>query len=362
MEKIYFVDPRAEVTDPDKWYQPQLSLVSKLRKLIDESGIFDNISGGDIVAVKTHFGDRGTTKTLRSVFIRAVAEKLKELGARPFVTETTGLGLTKLRSTAHGRLLIAEENGYTQQTVGAPIIIADGLLGFDFVEVGVNARHLDKVCVAKAIAECDAVVCCTHFKLHMQTGIGGSIKNVGVGCTAKPSKFDVHIAGYPEINENCNECGRCVEICPTKAIENFKIVKERCLKCTGCSEVCERDAVTLNWLRGVEVAERVVECAKGVLKVNPNFAYINFMVDITPHCDCHPFSDVPVVRDIGILAAKDIVAIDAASLDMYLNEAKIGFLPPNRFWEWTDPERMIRYAEQLGLGKRSYEIERIEVL
>ncbi len=357
MEKLYFVDPRAEVLDPDRWYQPSLSLVNKLGKLIEESGIMDIVSAGDVVAVKTHFGDSGTTRTLRSVFIRKVVEKVKEVGGKPFVTETTGLGMTRHRNTALGKLMIAEENGYTQQTLAAPILIADGLLGFDSVRVEINGKYLKEVHVAKAIAECDAVICCTHFKLHMQAGIGGSIKNVGVGCTSKQSKYDVHIADYPKIlKERCTKCNKCVEICPSNAIKNFEIDNSKCLKCNGCLEVCEYRAVRVNWLSGKDVSDRIVECAKGVLTVNNNFAYINFLLDITPHCDCHPYSDVPVVRDIGILAGKDIVAIDSASLDLYAKELKTGYIPQQKFWEWTDPLGMLDYAEELKLGTRRYEI------
>ncbi|WP_290624017.1 MULTISPECIES: DUF362 domain-containing protein [unclassified Archaeoglobus] len=362
MSNVFYVNPRAEVTDPAKWYQPQLSMVSKLNRLIDESGVLDIISKGDLVAVKTHFGERGTTKTVRSVFLRAVVEKVRELGGRPFVTETTGLGLTRLRSSAFGRLEIAEENGYTQQTVKAPILIADGLLGFDFVEVPVNGKYIRKVCVAKAIAECDAVICVTHFKLHMQAGIGGSIKNVGVGCVAKPSKFDIHMSRFPEINENCTKCDKCVEICPTKAIEDYKIVEEKCLKCTGCAEVCEDDAVNLYWVFGREVGERVVECARGVLNANSKFAYLNFLVEITPHCDCHPFSDIPVVSDLGIMASKDMVAIDKASVDLYRKaEAVSGaLLEKERFWPWTDVDRMLEYASEMGLGNLDYSLVEVE--
>lgn len=359
---VFYVDSRAVVLEPEKWYQPKLSLVSKLRRLIDESGILDGIQKGDIVAVKTHFGDRGTTKTLRSVYIRSVVEKVIEAGGRPFVTETTGLGMIRPRSTAIGRLEIAEENGYTQQTLKAPILIADGLLGLDFVEVSIDGRYLKRIYVAKAIAEADAVVFCTHFKLHMQSGIGGSIKNVGVGCVAKPSKFDLHARGWPRIAaEKCTKCGKCVEICPVNAIEDYRIVEDRCLRCTGCSEVCREDAVEIEWLLGREVGERIVECAKGVSKIAKNFAFLNFVIDVTPHCDCHPYSDNPLISDVGILASKDMVSIDRASLDLYKKAQPINDLfSKERFWHWTDPERMLDYAEELGLGKQDYRLVRVE--
>jgi len=359
---VFYVDSRAVVLEPEKWYQPKLSLVSKLRRLIDESGILDGIQKGDIVAVKTHFGDRGTTKTLRSVYIRSVVEKVIEAGGRPFVTETTGLGMIRPRSTAIGRLEIAEENGYTQQTLKAPILIADGLLGLDFVEVSIDGRYLKRIYVAKAIAEADAVVFCTHFKLHMQSGIGGSIKNVGVGCVAKPSKFDLHARGWPRIAaEKCTKCGKCVEICPVNAIEDYRIVEDRCLRCTGCSEVCREDAVEIEWLLGREVGERIVECAKGVSMIAKNFAFLNFVLDVTPHCDCHPYSDNPLISDVGILASKDMVSIDRASLDLYKKAQPINDLfSKERFWHWTDPERMLDYAEELGLGKQDYRLVRVE--
>jgi hypothetical protein len=361
MGEVYFVDSRARVTDPSEWFQPQLSLVSKLGDLIAKSKILDFIEKGDIVAVKTHFGDRGTTKTLRSVYLRTIVEEIRKRGGNPFVTETTGLGLIRDRCTAIGRIEIAEENGYTPQTLKAPIIIADGILGFDFVEVSVDGKNLRVVKVAKAFESVDKVVCATHFKLHMQGGIGGSIKNVGVGCVAKPSKYDIHSSNPPEINENCTECMKCVEICPANAIDDFKIDHDKCLKCTGCREVCEYDAVTIGpWLSGQEICERIVECAKAVFKIvgKENFAFINFMLDITPHCDCHPYSDNPITSDVGVLASRDIVSIDAACLDILRNTEpeKDSLTGKEKFWEWTTPQIQIDFAEKLGLGEKGYEI------
>jgi hypothetical protein len=329
--------------------------------LIQKTEILDFIEKNDIVAVKTHFGDRGTTKTLRSVFIRTLVREIQKIGGRPFVTETTGLGLTRARASAIGRIEIAEENGYTSQTVSAPIIIADGILGFDFVKVPIDGKHLKEVYVAKAFEHVDKVVCATHFKLHMQGGMGGSIKNIGVGCVAKPSKFDIHCPNFPEINENCTECGVCVEICPFNAIVDYQIDTAKCMKCTGCSEVCEYDAVTIGpWLSGDDITERIVECTKAVFDLvgKENFAFFNFMIDITPHCDCHPYSDNPVAPDVGIFASRDIVSVDAVCFDTLnkMESTKDALTGEKKFWEWTSPETQLKYGEKLGLGSMAYEI------
>jgi len=101
-----------------------------------------------------------------------------------------------------------------------------------------------------------------------------------------------------------------------------------------------------------------VECAKGVFEVQSNFAYLNFLLDITPHCDCHPYSDIPVVPDLGIMASKDVVAIDRASVDLYREAENLSgaLLNHRKFWDWTDVEGMLDYAEEFGLGTRNYRL------
>jgi len=359
MAEVFFTPADVDVVEPEKWYQPEKSLVFRLERLIEESGILDNISSGDVVAVKTHFGDIGTTKTVRSLFIRKIVEKVREITDRIFVTETTGLGMTRKRNTAMGRIEIAEENGYTSQTLGAPIIIADGILGFDSIKVVQNAKHLKEVHVARGIAESDFVLAVTHFKLHMRGGIGGSLKNIGVGCVAKTTKYDIHLSSTPKIErERCNECMKCVEICIFNAIEDLRIVEERCMRCLGCYEVCEVQAINIGkWLSGEDIAERIAESAKAVIDTvgKDNFAYINFAIDITPHCDCHPYSGISQVSDIGIFASNDIVSIDKACFDAYLRESiSPRALVRERIWEWTKPERLLSYSEELGIGERKY--------
>jgi hypothetical protein len=114
--------------------------------------------------------------------------------------------------------------------------------------------------------------------------------------------------------------------------------------------------------------ERLVEYAYGAVAGKQNkVGYMNFLIRITPDCDCFPFSDAPIVPDIGILASLDPVAIDAASFDLvnqqqgyadsllathhHRGEDKFSGVHAN-----TDGFRQIRYAEEIGLGSSEYEL------
>ncbi|MBU2617085.1 MAG: DUF362 domain-containing protein [Euryarchaeota archaeon] len=369
MTMVYFTSSRAPVEEPERWYQPQLSAVNKLERLLERSGILDDIEKGDIVALKTHFGVRGTTKPLRSVFIRKVAQMVKTKGGEPFVTETTGLGMTRERCFATGKIEAAEENGYTSQTLSAPIIIADGLKGFDRVEVCIDGAQLKKVYVAKHIAEADKVISLAHFKGHMNSGFGGALKNIGVGCVAKTSKYDSHIYDPPSISDLCDGCGACVKICPVDAIREWKVDVEKCIRCQGCAEVCEEGAISVKWTSPKDLSERFVDCAKAVLDLvgRENFRYVNFLLDITPHCDCCPFSDNAIVPDLGILASEDILAIDKAAVDM-VNKAPIladsmAKKAKDKFhgmYGWTHSSYQLNAAKKLGLGDMEYELISVE--
>lgn len=374
--EVFFTNARAAVVELEKWYQPELSLVSKLERLIAKSNVLDIVERGDTVALKTHFGDRGNTKMLRSIFIRKVAEMVKQRGAMPFVTETTGLGMIRDRNFAVGRIQIAMENGYTYETLSAPIIIADGLKGFDYVEVEVNGLQLKKVYIAKAIAEADKIISLAHFKGHFRSGFGGAFKNVGVGCVAKPSKYDIHLYDLPRIDEEkCNKCFECLKICPGGAItqnNKNKLIQQKCIRCLGCYEVCKSNAIQVEWTIGRDIAERIIDCAKAVIdfKGRENFAFLNFLVDITPHCDCHPYSDLPIVPDLGIAASREILAVEKASVDLINRAPTIqGSLASlheeteDKFhttFNWNHSKYQLEAARKSGLGTYDYELLEID--
>jgi uncharacterized Fe-S center protein len=114
--------------------------------------------------------------------------------------------------------------------------------------------------------------------------------------------------------------------------------------------------------------ERMTEYAHGVAKaLDGRVGYMNFLTNITPDCDCCPWSDAPIVPDISFLASTDPVAIDQASFDLV--NAQIGLAGSmlenglgagsDKFRglrSSTEPTVQLSYGEEIGLGSRSYEL------
>jgi uncharacterized Fe-S center protein len=343
-------------------------MVAKLGELIDRVGLSEVVARKDLVAIKTHFGEAGSTAFVPVMYLRRLVEAVKECGGKPFVTDAGTLYVGS-RSTAINHLLTAASHGFTQETLGAPIIIADGLKGHDFVEIEVNGKLLDKVKIASAAAHADALIVVSHFTGHELTAFGSAIKNVGMGLGSRGGKQQMHSDIKPEVNpERCTACAQCIRWCPAEAIslkgkgkeKKAVIDHEKCIGCGECTVMCFEGAIAARLMTDLGVAQRkIVEYAMGTLKgKEKKSAFFNFLLRITPACDCWDFSDAPVVEDIGILAGRDIVAVEQASLDM-VNEAAErdiwGEMFPTANWP-----AQLEYAAEMGLGSRDYDLVPID--
>jgi hypothetical protein len=348
---------------------------AKIRRLFAEAGMGSCIHDRDLVAIKLHFGERGNDTHVRPAHVRQVVDMVRSEGGRPFLTDTATL-YSGGRSNAVDHIATAVAHGFDYAVVGAPVIIADGLKSLDIVEVKVGKRHFDRVKIAGDIARADSMVVVSHFKGHMLAGFGGAIKNLAMGCAPAAGKREMHRADPLVVPEKCRGCGTCVEVCPAGALalveEKARIDPGRCIGCGECMTVCLQAAVDFDWL--VEIppfVERVVEYACGALEgKRERTGFFNFLLDITPDCDCVPWSDAPLVPDIGILASRDPVAIDAASLDLVNRQAGLaGSLlhahhrpGEDKFtgtWDHTRGDLQLSYAEECGLGTRDYRIREI---
>ena len=354
------------------------SVLQKVKRMTGQL-LDKRLKSGDLVAVKLHFGERGNHGFIQPVFLRYIIEEVKERGGKPFLTDTNTL-YTGFRHNAVDHLETATFHGFHYATVPAPLIIADGLRGSDFFEIEINQKHFKKVKVASAIHEADFLLVVTHVKGHVEAGLGGSIKNIGMGCVARSGKQMQHGETFipnPD-SQKCIGCRRCIIHCPTQALSldknhKAKVQKDLCIGCAECVVYCPTGAIAISWTSSASLLqERMVEHAFGVLKDKMTKSlFINFLTDVSPDCDCCDWHDASLVPDIGVLGSHDLVAIDLASADLInrsiglrdssLSRAFQGgqdkFLDVHPVANWRT---QIDYAQLIGLGNTDYSLKEIK--
>ena len=367
---------------PIVWFVPlrspkKVSLVTRVGQLLERAGLSGAIAEGDFVAIKLHFGEEGNTGFVSPVFAREVVKRVKAHGGKPFLTDANTL-YSGQRWNAVDHLGNAIHHGFGYATVEAPIIIADGLSGGDSCEVAIEGfKHFESVRIGSVAVASDAMVAITHVKGHEATGFGGALKNVGMGLGCRSAKQRMHADFKPEVTaEKCTACKRCVTACPVAAIaispDRIAVVDYAvCYGCGECVASCPYGAIATQWKTEPEaLQEKIVEHVAGVLKGKEGkVVYLSFVTDVSPDCDCWNFSDAPVVADIGVLASTDIVAIDQAAYDLVVEAQGLpggrgeGMGPgSDKFTSITgvDGTVAMRYAEEMGLGSRDYELRRMD--
>jgi uncharacterized Fe-S center protein len=361
---VYFADLRAT---------PKDNLLKKLSQLLDAAGFQDRIKKRDLVAIKLHFGEAGNTAFVRPVYVARIVENVRSKGAFPFLTDANTL-YAGTRSDAPTHLTTAIRNGFAYSVINAPLIIADGLRGKNDVVVQINQKHFKKVYIASDIVHADSLISVAHFKGHELTGFGGTLKNLGMGCASRRGKMAQHSTVSPKVTrKKCKGCGTCLEYCAQEAIsisdDKARIDPEKCIGCGECIIVCPNQAIQIQWNQEIPIfQEGMVEYVNGVLKKKKDRSlFVNFVVQVSPACDCYGYNDAPIVRDIGILASSDPVAIDQASFDLVNQEdgVKGCSLPASckpgedKFrvlYPKVDGTIQLNYAEKIGLGSRKYEL------
>jgi uncharacterized Fe-S center protein len=335
MEKssVYYMDAHSENTET--------SLVAKMLTVFDAAKLDEMVQPNDVVAIKIHCGEWNNSAYLRPVYARALADRIKELGGRPFVCDTTTSTYSPLgsRSSELDLLLTAERNGYNSATLGCPFICADGYIGTSDFRVDLPEGYLLKEAyVAQAIAAADVLIALTHFKGHAMGVIGGALKNLGIGAQSKRGKLNVHMGGHPnyglggaaefhpeafkgkaetpdwEILEDC---------CPFNLWhindnDEIEWEREKCATCLGCFAVMgSRGILDIPPVNFDAVDVAIADACLAVEKTvgRDRVGYINMAIDVSPKCDCVNHADVPIVPHLGVFASKDAVAIDMACVD-----------------------------------------------
>jgi uncharacterized Fe-S center protein len=373
---VYFATARAT-----RW-DYRYSLVGRLEEILRRLDLAGRFDEGKYIAIKTHLGAPGAHRIVRPLFLRKVVEAVRAVGAKPFVTDT-------VRIDGWDYLEVANQEGINALSMGCPVVMADGLFGHDSLPVPAGPI-LGEIALASAIHDAPGMIVVTHCKGHIQSGYGGAIKNLAMGCVAgrhrsgdwKQARGHLHAAeGESSVvydREACVLCLDCLNVCPTEAIvqedDGLSVLDERCWRCGRCGRICKESAIALESRGENEFHGALAEASQAVLRTfEPGkVLYLNFVLEVQPECDCMPTTDTPVVQDQGIFASDDLVAVEQASLDAIDRATPLpqslaedrGVKAGARILAETlgvDDRLQIEAAAALGLGSKEYSLVEVDV-
>jgi uncharacterized Fe-S center protein len=336
MAVVFFLDLRKAYKDS------QILLFERFLKKIKAHDIVDKNS---VCAVKIHVGEEGNSSYVSPLYVRRVCDHIRSVHGHPVLTDTTTLYRGKrYRGDLH--INLAREHGFDF----APFIIGDGLFGDDYVSVNGSK-------IASLFTHITSMICISHFKGHLACGFGGAIKNLGMGLASKGGKLTIHSKSKPMINQkNCTRCLRCKNYCIVDAVKesdnSVTIDHSICTGCGGCMSICPERAIVFTWdMASQDIQKGIAQCAANSVQSMRVF-YINFLINISPNCDCFHTNEPMIADDIGILASTDPVSLDQACYDMV--KKAIDNVHPD-----VNAQDQLAFAEEFGLGERSYEIKNI---
>ena len=300
--KVYFTDLHTST---------RLPLVEKMKAVAKAAGIEKIDFKDKFVAIKMHFGEPGNLAFLRPNYAAGMADLVRSLGGKPYLTDCNTL-YSGGRSNAVDHLESASRNGFNRLSAGCDVIIADGVKGTDCRELPIEGGTYCKTAkIGTAIVDSDVLIALSHFKGHEQTGFGGAIKNMGMGCASVAGKLELHSSSKPVVKvENCRCCGICVKHCAHDAIHLEKIEGvnyagkniaavidyDKCVGCGQCVALCQYESAVLkDWDTSETLNGKIAEYTKAIIAGRPCF-YVNLIVNVSPECDCWNHNDAAIAR------------------------------------------------------------------
>lgn len=263
------------------------------------------------VAVKVHSGEKGNQNYLHSEFWKAMVDKLH--GTIVECNTAYGDASGGVRDNTESHLELLKEHGWTKY-FSVDLMDAEGP---DVVWDIPNGKVLKKNVLGKNILNYDSMLVLAHFKGHPMGGYGGALKQLSIGCASRAGKALIHSAG--------------------KTDDRYETWKEHASK--------------------VEFPEAMADAASSVTSHFKNsIAFINVMKNLSVDCDCCMVAEDPCMKDIGILASLDPVAIDQACIDLVMSSDDTG---REHFMERVNSRNgihTIEAATELGIGTREYEL------
>lgn len=262
------------------------------------------------VAVKVHSGEKGNQNYLHPEFMRPI---VKHVHGTIVECNTAYEGA---RNTTEKHQQLIKDHGWTDYF---PVDIMDAEADTT-LEIP-NGKVIKQNFVGQNLNNYDSMLVLSHFKGHPMGGYGGALKQLSIGVASSAGKAWIHSAGK---TKDQNELW---------------------------SNVAEQD----------QFLESMADAASSVVAhFNGNMTFINIMCNMSVDCDCCAVAEDPCMKDIGILASLDPIAIDRACVDLVKNSDDPGRGHLLERITSRHGEHTIEAAEALGFGTTDYELVKLD--
>lgn len=275
-------------------------------KIYEKLGV--NLTGN--VAVKLHSGEKGNQNYLRPEFVRPIVDKVNGT----VVECNTAYDGARDTTEKHKKLM--EEHGWVKY-FNVDIMDSEGP---DKVIEIPNGKVIKKNYVGKNIEHYNSMLVLSHFKGHPMGGYGGALKQLSIGVASGYGKRYIH--------------------------------------CAGKEDGTFDDMFQVDHLKFLEAMADAASSIHNYFK--ENIIYINVMCNMSVDCDCCAVAEDPCMKDIGILASLDPIAIDTACLDLVYNSNDSGRDHLVERIESKNGKHTVESALELGFGTDQYELINID--
>lgn len=346
----------------------EYAFAAKFDAIIDQLALKDAVKK-KAVAIKAHLGYKSNFSAVHPFLLGRLVRAIKEAEGRPYIVD-----IPKQIQDAYLR-------GYAENVIGCPVLPAAGIGDKHYVEKEVNYKGVKGLRMGGNVKDADILIDISHVKGHNNSGFGGAMKNLALGCFTEESRHATHNTVYYDpywSAEKSTDAKELVKACPYELIEYEKgeltVDFGLCNQCMRCIQADKDECLQIKRTNFESFFEIMAIATSLILSEvgKENCFYINVALDMTQYCDCWGFTTGNILPDLGLLGSRDLLAIEKATLDLSADKPIIRENVAKN-WDlnddpdlhpfarihgpYKDPYLQVTYGEKYNLGNAQYEIE-----